>query len=302
MSSPHRRLVVAASSTRACHRSGIADASASACSGVATGRSPLFSALDAARVAPYQFVVDGRVQHRPQVPVALGDRRFTDAGLEQISTPGQHPRGGEVDQVGGTERRLDVKPKQILVQRGCPGSETGSLGDPPRGVLPHRDAAGVGVDPVPADDLGLGHGQPDIGVRRRGERVRCQTLQAIRTLVASLPPTRGQLPNSSEPATPPLLVRSGRPRPPRRAIGSTVPEAIMSSIASSGMRNQNMTRHIVALVFRCRSVWWELEENDEVNAFRWADPREVGSLMTEAYAARILDGLLRRGRTHRPGP
>ena len=65
----------------------------------------------------------------------------------------------------------------------------------------------------------------------------------------------------------------------------------MSSIASSRMRNQNMTRHIVALVFRCRSVGGELEENDEVNAFRWADVREVGSLMTEAYAARILDGL-----------
>jgi 8-oxo-dGTP diphosphatase len=33
---------------------------------------------------------------------------------------------------------------------------------------------------------------------------------------------------------------------------------------------QNMTRHIVALVFRCSAVGGQLVENDEVRAFRWA--------------------------------
>jgi 8-oxo-dGTP diphosphatase len=33
---------------------------------------------------------------------------------------------------------------------------------------------------------------------------------------------------------------------------------------------QNMTRHIVALVFRCRAVGGRLTENDEARAFHWA--------------------------------
>jgi ADP-ribose pyrophosphatase YjhB (NUDIX family) len=54
---------------------------------------------------------------------------------------------------------------------------------------------------------------------------------------------------------------------------------------------QNMTRHIVALVFRCTQAGGHLVENDEVSAFRWATPNEIRELMTEAYATRILDGL-----------
>jgi 8-oxo-dGTP diphosphatase len=54
---------------------------------------------------------------------------------------------------------------------------------------------------------------------------------------------------------------------------------------------QNMTRHIVALVFRCSAVGGQLVENDEVRAFRWASASEVTDLMSEAYATRILDGL-----------
>ena len=49
---------------------------------------------------------------------------------------------------------------------------------------------------------------------------------------------------------------------------------------------QNMTRHIVALVFRCRVVSGQLIENDEVGDFRWASPSEASELMTESYAAR----------------
>jgi ADP-ribose pyrophosphatase YjhB (NUDIX family) len=54
---------------------------------------------------------------------------------------------------------------------------------------------------------------------------------------------------------------------------------------------QNMRRHIIALVFRCRTIDGELTENDEAAAFRWATPDEVRELMTEAYATRVLDGL-----------
>jgi 8-oxo-dGTP diphosphatase len=54
---------------------------------------------------------------------------------------------------------------------------------------------------------------------------------------------------------------------------------------------QNMPRHIVALVFRCRAVGGRLSENDEARAFRWASAAEVADLMTEAYATRILDAV-----------
>lgn len=60
---------------------------------------------------------------------------------------------------------------------------------------------------------------------------------------------------------------------------------------------KNMTRAIVALVFRCTITSGDLTLNDEVAAFRWATPAEVCQLMTEAYAVRILDAL-----TSEPGP
>ncbi len=55
---------------------------------------------------------------------------------------------------------------------------------------------------------------------------------------------------------------------------------------------QNMPRNIIALVFRCRPVAGELTENDEVAAFRWATRDEARAIMCEAYATRILDGLV----------
>jgi ADP-ribose pyrophosphatase YjhB (NUDIX family) len=58
---------------------------------------------------------------------------------------------------------------------------------------------------------------------------------------------------------------------------------------------QNMRRHIIALVFRCRPVAGELTENDEAAAFRWATSDEIRQLMSEAYATRILDGLSAAG-------
>lgn len=60
---------------------------------------------------------------------------------------------------------------------------------------------------------------------------------------------------------------------------------------------QNMRRHIIALVFRCRAVGGQLSENDEAAAFRWATSDEISALMTEAYATRMLDGLTDAGET-----
>jgi 8-oxo-dGTP pyrophosphatase MutT (NUDIX family) len=54
---------------------------------------------------------------------------------------------------------------------------------------------------------------------------------------------------------------------------------------------QNKRRNIVALVFRCRRIGGELTEGDEAIGFRWAKANELRTLMTEAYATRVLDGL-----------
>jgi 8-oxo-dGTP diphosphatase len=54
---------------------------------------------------------------------------------------------------------------------------------------------------------------------------------------------------------------------------------------------KNMTRVIVALVFRCKITGGDLATNDEVSAFRWATAEEVTGLADEAYAVRVLDAL-----------
>jgi 8-oxo-dGTP diphosphatase len=58
---------------------------------------------------------------------------------------------------------------------------------------------------------------------------------------------------------------------------------------------KNMTRGIVALVFRCTATGGKLTVNEEVTAFRWATPAEVSDLTAEAYAVRILDALRDHG-------
>jgi ADP-ribose pyrophosphatase YjhB (NUDIX family) len=54
---------------------------------------------------------------------------------------------------------------------------------------------------------------------------------------------------------------------------------------------KNLTRGIVALVFRCKLTGGHLTTNNEVSAFQWASQADVSSLMTEAYAVRVLDAL-----------
>jgi ADP-ribose pyrophosphatase YjhB (NUDIX family) len=54
---------------------------------------------------------------------------------------------------------------------------------------------------------------------------------------------------------------------------------------------KNMSRAIIALVFRCTITSGELATNDEAAAFHWATEAEIPELATEAYAIRILDAL-----------
>ena len=48
---------------------------------------------------------------------------------------------------------------------------------------------------------------------------------------------------------------------------------------------------IIALVFRCKVTGGQLATNEEAIAFQWASHSDVSSLMTEAYAIRVLDAL-----------
>ncbi|WP_327107875.1 NUDIX hydrolase [Nonomuraea glycinis] len=54
---------------------------------------------------------------------------------------------------------------------------------------------------------------------------------------------------------------------------------------------KNMTRGIVALVFRCKVIGGRLTETDETRAFRWVTADEVQGLASEAFAIRVLDAM-----------
>jgi 8-oxo-dGTP diphosphatase len=67
-----------------------------------------------------------------------------------------------------------------------------------------------------------------------------------------------------------------------------------SSAALTGVY-KNMTRGIVALVFRCKVTGGEPSLSDETEAFRWATEADVAELASEAYAIRVLDALRSSG-------
>jgi len=54
---------------------------------------------------------------------------------------------------------------------------------------------------------------------------------------------------------------------------------------------KNMTRGVIALVFRCRILAGQLTVNDEVTEFHWATADEVIRMVSEAHAVRALDAL-----------
>jgi 8-oxo-dGTP diphosphatase len=54
---------------------------------------------------------------------------------------------------------------------------------------------------------------------------------------------------------------------------------------------KNLTRGVVALVFRCRVISGEGNATDESQSIRWFTPEEVRRHMAPAYAVRALDAL-----------
>lgn len=54
---------------------------------------------------------------------------------------------------------------------------------------------------------------------------------------------------------------------------------------------KNLSRGIVALVFRCRLVDGAPQQSAEVRECRWLRPDQLGDYMDEAFAVRMLDGL-----------
>ncbi|MFE4663059.1 NUDIX hydrolase [Streptomyces hydrogenans] len=61
---------------------------------------------------------------------------------------------------------------------------------------------------------------------------------------------------------------------------------------------KNMTRGVVALVFRCRPIGGEETTSTESTAVEWLTRDEVESRMGEVYAVRILDALDATGAPH----
>lgn len=54
---------------------------------------------------------------------------------------------------------------------------------------------------------------------------------------------------------------------------------------------KNMTRGIVALVYRCRSTTEPDVQTDEASEVRWQPVSDVHDLMLAAYAIRVMDAL-----------
>jgi 8-oxo-dGTP diphosphatase len=54
---------------------------------------------------------------------------------------------------------------------------------------------------------------------------------------------------------------------------------------------KNMTKGVVALVYRCRPVSGAATTSDESQAVRWLTPTEVAEQMLPAYAIRVTDAL-----------
>jgi ADP-ribose pyrophosphatase YjhB (NUDIX family) len=80
-------------------------------------------------------------------------------------------------------------------------------------------------------------------------------------------------------------IEAGLRREVREETGLTI-----EPIALTGVY-KNMTRGILALVFRCNVISGHLAVNDEVSGFQWATPEEVKEMADEAFAVRVLDAL-----------
>jgi ADP-ribose pyrophosphatase YjhB (NUDIX family) len=83
-------------------------------------------------------------------------------------------------------------------------------------------------------------------------------------------------------------IEAGLRREVREETGLTIEPVALTGVY------KNMSRGIVALVFRCNVVSGQLRLNDEVSRFQWATRAEVNALVNEAFAIRVLDALANR--------
>jgi 8-oxo-dGTP diphosphatase len=80
-------------------------------------------------------------------------------------------------------------------------------------------------------------------------------------------------------------IETGVCREVREETGLTIQPVALTGVY------KNMTRGIIALVFRCENLGGHLTLNDEVSDFHWATPAEVKDMADEAFSVRVLDAL-----------
>lgn len=81
-------------------------------------------------------------------------------------------------------------------------------------------------------------------------------------------------------------ITEGLKREVLEEVGVTVERAELSGVY------KNMSKGIVALVFRCSYDGLnQPHQSDEVSEFRWMSRDEISEHMDEAYAVRLLDAL-----------
>src|ERR1022692_2495799 len=122
--------------------------------------------------------------------------------------------------------------QQVAIQLYRLGPKVGPFVDPVPRVLAEWHFAVIRVQPLIVKDFRLDLDEPDLGVRFAGEGFRCWPVHSVWPGVACLPPSRCQLPDSSETsfalhATFLLFLV---------VTGSTSPASMNSRSADSGMR------------------------------------------------------------------
>lgn len=123
----------------------------------------LACALDPARVAGDQVVVDCRLMDALEEAVRLGDGRLGLGGAETLGTPFADTGRGDFVQVERAEGREDVEPEKVLVQVLRADGQLPFL-DPLLGVDTEVGLSGVGSAPVSSGEVCLYLGQPDFRV------------------------------------------------------------------------------------------------------------------------------------------
>ncbi|MFE9608006.1 hypothetical protein [Streptomyces sp. NPDC006012] len=82
----------------------------------AFGSRLLARALDPARIAADQVVIDSRLKDALEEAVRLGDGRLGLGGTKPLSAPLTDARSGDLIEVERAEGGKDVEPQEVLVQ------------------------------------------------------------------------------------------------------------------------------------------------------------------------------------------